>query len=133
MEQVGEVAGGDGNLQRRPWVTSRTGREGGDGIASMIDGVFLKKRALGPVNLLPRRQIRRRIPAPVTVENTFIVFSDRKTVFRMYDDQFEPRQQVHGLSMYFTLPLIYVAMCVRVFREATSIFEVSPSLDVHMR
>jgi hypothetical protein len=34
-------------------------------------------------------------------------------------------------SYHFSL--IYVVMCVRVLREATSISEVSPSLDVHMR
>jgi hypothetical protein len=47
-EQIGEVAAGlswsrserwpasgsDGNLQRSPWVTSRTGRAGGNGIAT---------------------------------------------------------------------------------------------------
>jgi hypothetical protein len=53
--------------------------------------------------MLPRRQIRRPLLAPVTVENTLVVFSDRKTVFRMYSDQLESGRQVHGLSIYFTL------------------------------
>jgi hypothetical protein len=34
-----------------------------------------------------------------------------------------------GIPQSYHFPLIYVAMCVRVLREATSIFEVSPSSD----
>jgi hypothetical protein len=38
-----------------------------------------------------------------------------------------------GIPQSYHFPLIYVAMCIRVFREAISISEVSPSSDVHMR
>jgi hypothetical protein len=39
----------------------------------------------------------------VTVENTRNVFSDHKTVFLMYDDQFQPRRQICELFMYYYL------------------------------
>jgi hypothetical protein len=44
----------------------------------------------------------------------------------------EPEKSRNPPQSYH-FPIIYVDMCVREFREPTSIFEVSPSSDEHMR